>query len=355
MRRFGTAVAVLLAIVLIPSAACAEVPPTGGAPTSDYTGVSPGAPVLWGDDAELRADMAAIAESGATWVRLDIDWSAIEPSEGSYDWQGTERAVGAAREHGLRVLGLLTYTPEWARPEGLGSHAPPIDDAAFARFAAAAAARLGDDVDAWEVWNEPNLPDFWEPEPDPARYANLLAATSTAVREVDAEAVVVTGGLAPAESDGERIAPEDFLAEVYEAGVADTFDAVGAHPYSYPALPSDALTARWNSFYRLPLLHAVMVDNGHADKAVWLTEFGAPTGTDDGAVSPERQAEILADGFELARRWPWVGPLFVYSLRDSGSDPDDREQNFGVLTADREPKPAWDTLRAETARPWGRE
>ena len=347
MRRV---LAVLAAAALgLPGPAACAAPPAR--PLSGI-GISPGQSVLWSDDATLHADLDAVAASGAGWLRLDVDWPTVEPEAGRRDWSAVDRVVDAARDRDLRVLGLLAYTPEWARPPGTTTHAPPLDPAAFAEFAGAAAARYRDTVDAWEVWNEPNLPDFWEPRPDPAAYAALLAPTAAAVRAADPGTTVLTGGLAPAHTDGDGgVAPGDFLTAVYAAGAGGAFDAVALHPYSYPALPDDSGTGGWNSFVRLPEVHAVMADRGDAAKPVWLTEFGAPTGTGEGAVDPQRQALILERGFAEARRLPFVGPVFVYALRDAGTDPADREQNFGVLRADRTPKPAWDVLRAETARP----
>lgn len=346
MRRV-VALITAAALGLPGSAACAAAPESALA----GLGVSPGHSLLWTDDAALEADMAAVARSGARWVRLDIDWSVVEPVRGAREWGALDRAVDAARRHDLRVLGLLAYTPAWARPPGTTTHAPPTDATAFAAFAGAAAQRYRTEVDAWEVWNEPNIPDFWTPHPDPAAYAALLVGTAAAVRAEDPEATLLAGGLAPAVNDGRALAPADFLEAVYAAGGGPAFDAVGVHPYSYPALPDDPVTGGWNTFVRLPQLHAVMTRHGDAAKTVWLTEFGAPTGTGDGAVSPERQARILDSGFTEARRLPFVGPVFVYALRDSGTDPADREQNFGLLRADGTPKPAWDVLRAEAARP----
>ena len=330
------------------SVACAAAP-SGGA--LGGVGISPGAAVLWSDATTLESDMGTVAASGAAWVRLDVDWSVVEPVQGRQDWSAVDRVVDAARRHGLRVLGLLAYTPGWARPPGTTTHAPPTDVATFAAFAGAAAQRYRGTVEAWEVWNEPNLPDFWAPRPDPAAYTALLVPAAAAVRAADPAATLLTGGLAPAVSDGGGIAPADFLEAVYAAGGGGAVDAVGVHPYSYPALPDDLWTGGWNSFVRLPEVHAVMERHGDAAKPVWLTEFGAPTGTGVGAVSPERQAQILDRGFTEARRLAFVGPVFVYALRDSGTDPADREQNFGLLRADGTPKPAWDVLRAETARP----
>lgn len=348
MRRVLAVLTVLTAAALGLSGSCA-------APAPDHplagVGISPGQAILWTDDATLHADLDAVAASGAGWVRLDVDWPAVEPAAGQRDWAAVDRAVTAARDRHLRVLGLLAYTPQWARPPGTSTHAPPLDPAAFAAFAGAAAARYRHSVAAWEVWNEPNLPDFWEPRPDPAAYAALLVRTAAAVRAADPGTTVLTGGLAPAHTDGAGVAPGDFLDAVYAAGAGGAFDAVGLHPYSYPALPDDTGTGGWNSFVRLPEVHAVMAGRGDGAKAVWLTEFGAPTGTGEGAVDPARQALILQRGFAEARRLPFVGPVFVYALRDAGTDPGDREQNFGVLSAAGTPKPAWDVLRAETARP----
>ncbi|OZD63141.1 hypothetical protein CH268_09380 [Rhodococcus sp. 06-1460-1B] len=55
---------------------------------------------------------------------------------------------------------------------------------------------------------------------------------------------------------------------------------------------------------------------------------------------------------------PYIGPVFVHSLRDSGTDPADAEQNFGLLRADFTHKPAFDVVRGRSAATlaplWGR-
>jgi hypothetical protein len=93
------------------------------------------------------------------------------------------------------------------------------------------------------------------------------------------------------------------------------------------------------------LMHDTMVANGDSTKSIWATEFGAPTGTGLDAVTESMQAEILRDGFNEARSLGFVQKVFVYSLQDRGSDPGDREQNFGLLNLDFEPKPAMAVLQ----------
>jgi len=134
-------------------------------------------------------------------------------------------------------------------------------------------------------------------------------------------------------------------------GAADAFDVLGAHPYSYPARPDDESTASWNSFVRLPLLRAALVRAGRADAPLWLTEVGAPTGTDDRAVSEAAQAEIVEAAVAAARALPFVERFFAYSLRDAPDGPGVLEANFGLQRSDGRPKPAWDAFgRAIRAR-----
>jgi hypothetical protein len=337
--------------VLLAAAGCAASS-EGGPPTGEHAGFSPGSGLTTADPVRLAAELDAIRASGARWVRVDVDWSGAEPSPGRYDFSTVDRVVEAAASRDLEVLGLLSYTPAWARPLGTDQFRPPTDPAAMARFATVAGHRWGSRVAAWEVWNEPNLGDYWSPRADPAAYTRLLTTVAPALRAADPGTPVLSGGLAPAVTGDRDVDPVTFLDGIYVADGADALDAVAVHPYSYPARPDDLTTAGWNSFVRLPLIHAVMSENGDDDKKVWITEYGAPTGTSEQAVSPERQAELIANGIARARRLPWVATVLVYSLRDTGTDASDREQNFGVLRDDGSPKPAWDTVRREFARAW---
>ena len=65
-------------------------------------------------------------------------------------------------------------------------------------FAGAVAARrrTGGSPD-FEIWNEPNNVVFWQPAPNPAAYTAALLAAYAAIKAVDPEGTVITGGLAP--------------------------------------------------------------------------------------------------------------------------------------------------------------
>jgi hypothetical protein len=335
-----------------PTAVDAEPPdpcsPVDGVPRVERLGFAPGYTFISADVERVERELDGMAAAGVCWVRIDIDWSRIQPTAEEFVWEPTDRAVFGARDRGMQVLGLIGYTPRWARPEGTSDKHPPSDFADFAEFAAEVTRRYQPaGVHTWEIWNEPNIDVFWQPAPDPVEYVRLLRAGAQAIREQDPSAFIVTAGLSPAADDGTDIAPLTFLDAMYQGGAAGAFDAVGFHPYSYPSSPVE--DEPLNHFVTVtPELRQLMEAHGDGSTPIWATEYGAPTGTNDRAVSRDDQARHLSDAIDQWNEWEWTGPLFIYSWRDRGTDPADREQNFGLVDHKDEPKPALHALLAIT-------
>lgn len=338
-------VAALFAVTVLSTEVASTQEPA--MPTLGETaGFSPGGPFLWSSDSDLARDLDAMAASGARWLRVDFDWPSTQPTKTSFNWSNLDRIVRGAHQRGLRILALPAYTPSWARPAGTTDKHPPTDPSHFADFVRAAAERYAPQgVRHWEIWNEPNIVPFWQPRPDPVAYTRLLVAASTAIKSVDPAATVLTGGFAPSLDDDGNIAPLTFLRSIYDNGGRASFDAVGHHPYHYP-YAIDAVGA-WNAWSAVtPTLRDLMVDRGDSHKRIWLTEYGAPTGTSDQSVSEDAQARLIRDAFRAVEAWPWAGPLFWYAHRDQGTDPDDREDNFGLVRSNYAPKPAFAVFRS---------
>jgi hypothetical protein len=303
---------------------------------------------------ELTRDFDAISGSGAHWIRMDVNWDVVQRAgPTSYNWAPFDGVVRAARGHGLEVLATVLYTPPWARPAGTSANTPPsaiADYAAFARAAALRYAPLG--VHAYEIWNEPNSSSFWAPRADAARYTEMLAAAAAAIRAVDPKAFIVTGGTSPALDQGGNIAPVTFLKEIYAHGGKAAFDAVGHHPYCWPAMPGDAeWWSAWHQMSGTPTsLRSVMAANGDSGKEIWATEFGAPTDGPSGSfVGEDAQARMVTRAYDLFKSYSWAGPLFWYAARDLGTSRGTRENFFGLLHNDFTPKPAYAAFRAASA------
>ncbi len=301
----------------------------------------------WEDD-ERTEVLDKVAESGATWVRMDVGWINLQPDGGDQlaGWylDRMNRWVDAARDRGLEVLVTLWATPGWANG-GAAREEPPHDPADYGRVAERLAREFRGRVSAWEVWNEPNDPDFYDGSAED--YAALLDVAYPAFKAGDSEATVVLGG--PSYND------TPWLAEVYEAGAAGSFDVLSTHPYLRPSdLGPD--TADDGTIYTLAHVDAVrvlMVAHGDEDLPIWFTEFGwsshevlsdAPW---DQGVTEQEQADYLVETLRLIREdYPWVTHAFWYAAVDRAGE-DAELSRFGLLTRDLEEKPAYWAVREE--------
>lgn len=299
------------------------------------------------DPTTIAREFGLMTAMHVTWIRADFDWSAIEARRGQFDWSYPDAVVKEATARRMSVLPILSHTPAWARPVGTTSSRPPDHAADFANFASAAATRYGPlGVHTWEIWNEPNISDFWQPTPDANKYGELFKATTAAIHPVDPSATLLIGGLTRGTdtANGLRISQLTFVERLYANGAAQSADAIAVHPYSFPSLPLQSNARVVGGLDDVPALHRLMAHHGDGRKKVWITEFGAPTGTAPGAVSDTDQALTILQARKLVQQWDWAGPLIYFELRDRGTNPAVDEDNFGVVRRDLSLKPAGEAL-----------
>ncbi|WP_235579474.1 MULTISPECIES: beta-xylosidase [unclassified Rhodococcus (in: high G+C Gram-positive bacteria)] len=336
--------------------------PASGAPSGEVprcvaesdgvrVGGSPGGSFGFLSDEDLGSELDIARDAGMFSVRIDIDWSVVEPRPGRRDWASTDRIVDAIVARGMCPYAIVTYAPPWARVATAVDqpYARPASPDAFAAFGALAAERYRDRISLWEVWNEPNITTYFAPRPDPTVYALMLRATYRAIKAVQPEALVLSGGMAPAVDNGINISPKTFLTQMNSLGANRYFDAFNVHPYTWPFLPNDLSTAQWNTAMAMWPMHDIMAGAGDGEKQIWITEIGAPTGTNANAMSADGQAESIAIMMNALLGNDWLGPAYVYSIRDSGTDLGDTEQNFGIVERDFTPKPALSRITEFTA------
>jgi hypothetical protein len=305
--------------------------------------------LVWVDAATRDQQLEDMKAAGASWVRIDMQWYVVQPSDANtYDWTVYDRAIDAINKHNLRPLVILDYAPAWAaiagcRPTSRHKCAP-ADPHVFATYASAAAVRYTKHgVVSWEIWNEPNSPVFWFPRVDAGAYANLLKAAYPAIKKVSPNSTIVTAGLRAATSSGD-ISPHDYVAALYDSGAQPYFDAIGAHPYSYPALPLE-MSDR-NGWTQMLAVRDIAVAHGDAGKKIWMTEVGASTGGPH-PITEYRQTQIVDQVTSLHNSYDWAGPLFWYDYKDLGTDRSTGHNFFGLVRRDGSHKSAYDSyLRA---------
>ncbi len=272
-------------------------------------------------------------------VRLDLRWSDIQPdNRDEYEWEDYDSLVRLSEEYGFDLLPIIDYSAEWSSTAGDNADTEewlftPPEPAEYAWFTYKTVDRYKDEVPAWEIWNEPNHGNFWRPRPDPREYTELLKQAYLSAKYADPETTVVLGGLT---YGGESyVPPERFLRVVYRRGGGSYFDVLGSHPYTDPDQGTDTLRERVKD------VRDVMVANDDGRKPIWLTEYGYPPvpATSD---TYREQGAWLTESLDTALDVDYVESLFWYNLRDKGNDPDEPEDNYGLIQRNWKPKPAYE-------------
>jgi hypothetical protein len=120
--------------------------------------------------AEGFRNPVVMADVGAGWERVVLSWADIQPDgPDDFSWLGRTlppRALAAELQRGVRMAGLLQFTPDWAATDRAdpGRSVPrnldlPDDDPNnyWARFVFETVKYYTGRIDEWIVWNEPEF------------------------------------------------------------------------------------------------------------------------------------------------------------------------------------------------------
>ncbi|MCL4871450.1 MAG: hypothetical protein KJ063_21020 [Anaerolineae bacterium] len=320
----------------------------------------------------LEQDLAAVQAMGFGWVKQKFAWRDIEPIvKGRYDWYRPDEIVRRVNEADLQLLVRLDVNPLWTMeslPLDLWTdNQPPVDYQDFGDFCYVIADRYRGRIQAYQVWNEPNLSREWGGRtPSPVEYTELLRVCYLGIKTADPQAIVISAGLAPTGTEPPLAMPDEiFLQGMYEAGAAAYFDMLGlnapgykAPPDTDPAVAADPATGygghRWNTFRHVEDMRAIMVANGDEAKQIAILEMGwmrEQTHFESyqwHGVTPEQQAAYLVGAYQYAREhWqPWIGLMITIYIADQDWQPEQHEQYWwSILLPDGTPTPAYKALR----------
>ena len=270
---------------------------------------------------KIKRTLEMVRQMGAPWIVEYFPWGYIEPAKGQYNWEHADLVVDHANRQGLSVIARIDYVPAWARPDDTTFRYLPgenFDD--YDDFIYAFVDHFRGRIHAVIIWNEPNLSFEWGFRPvDPAAYVDLLRGAYRRAKEADPNVRVLAAGLAPtlARTDDPRAMSDlSFLQATYDAGAAPYFDALAAHAYGWKFPPDDPPASDKINFRRVEILRQVMIENGDADKQIYITEAGwndHPRWTK--AVRPAQRAAYTVQAYEIAQDWPWCTVLAIWSFR----------------------------------------
>jgi hypothetical protein len=318
--------------------------------------------------------MQLTQNAGFDWFRQQIYWRDIEdPDNGIWGWDELDRIVDAVNRYDRKLLVNVVRSPSaYNETNGL-----PDDPATLANFFSELVKRYGDKIDAFEVWNEPNLAHETggtiRPE-DVGHYVEILKASYNAIKALNPDAIVLAAASSSSGVTNPSVAlsDEEFyrLMYTYNGGEARNYmDVQAVHPGGaanppdklYPEDPSfiegcqPAPDQCWNDhpthyFRHIENVYGWMQQYGLGDKPVWITEFGwaIPNNTPGyefgNYVSPEQQAEYVSAALtRVHENYPFVTNMFLWNINfavlwGEQGNPDHEQAAFGILNPDWSPR-----------------
>jgi hypothetical protein len=210
------------------------------------------------------------------WDQQGTTWAALEPSKGVWDYSLLDKAVQDAQTNNAKIILVLGQSPTWAsaRPTefsfyGAGAAAEPKDMQDWIDYLRNVATRYKGRILLYEMWNEPNDPNYFSGSV--AKAVELTRLAQETLKAVDPRIKLISS------------APYSvgYLQQYLAAGAGQYADIIGYHIYNTP--PEDDIRL-------LADLRTVKQRTGVADKPLWITE-GA---TGDNTTPAADAAGLLA-------------------------------------------------------------
>lgn len=307
--------------------------------------------------------LARVKAAGASAMRVTLSWRQVAPAgaqkplgfvaknplDPAYRWAAVDRELQLVTAHGLEPIVVVDGAPDWAEGSASGPPGTRRPSAAeLGAFAEAAAVRYSGRLPGlprvryWQVWNEPNLGAFLNPqvvggqEVAPVLYRALVNKFAAAVHGAQPDALVIAGGNSAFGGQGTPIAsipPLEFMRKLLcmskgahphaKCKARTSFDIWAHHPYTAGGPSHHAYYPDNVSLGDLPEMQTLLraaVRARHVASArsplFWATEFSWDTSPPDQYGVPSRlQARWVAEA--MYRMWrSGISLVTWFQLRD---------------------------------------
>jgi len=293
--------------------------------------------------------------SGMTMVRSAMTFDSIATSsadQSTWNWTDMDRWINKVTSAGLEPLVLVGYGAPWL--------ADPLDATAtsgarlefaneFGKYAGALAARYGDRVKYYEVWNEPSLTTFYQWGRQD--FTQILVEASYKIKAADSDAKVMYDVHALDSLINPSLAfggQGGFSAQMLNFSVTrsdstsvqgiDAVDIIAGH--SYPDrtsdIPEDLLSGRFQMAHFYNYFQAFLRNTYGAtrgEKKFFHTETGwssRASSLTSRWVSEAKAATLLVRSAVNLMSAPNLQSFIQYDISDDGVDTNEYEQNYGI-------------------------
>lgn len=252
---------------------------------------------------------------GAKVYREDIFWRHVRPHEGMWTWDRYDSLMAIYDKYGMEMQGIYVYVPYWAHQSFLKDQ--NLDG--WGEFVSEFAKRYRERIRYMEVWNEPDIQSTFRN--DPEFYVDVLKRTYVEVKQAVPEMDILTGGFSGTVSTERQT---EYVRHVLSQAKG-FYDVIAFHGHG----PINSYMPHVNALLEMRDEFGVDVPwypNETAAPTNWVGLFGQ---------GPTLFKKLLVSWANGAIGYSW------YDLRNDGFDAKDVEHNYGLITHDFFPKPAY--------------
>ena len=327
--------------------------------------------------AEIPARLTLVRDTRAKVARFDILWSFVatrqpvnpaDPADPAYDWSRIDQVMIGFDLNNITPIVSTYSTPTYAVagrntkfPSAYNPNAPTAT--AFGAFMKAVATRYNGHypnpaggtlprVRHYEVWNEPNLKNFFRfnGSSNIGKYKGLVKAAYTNIKAANPNAIVIAGVGGPRSTGGNGNVSAKVWMDKLVADKSVKFDAYSQHIYpsqgpKFTSPSYDKAFPTWNS---LQLIYDTL-DKKRKGMKLYVTEAGYTTGTTpfrNVKVSVSQQNTYLKQLYNLPLvKSPRMAAVVWFNLEDNKNWPG------GLLRANGSKKPSYNSFVTFARRP----
>ena len=321
----------------------------------------------------MTANLSAQAATGIKIHRQPFSWELIERRRGRYDFTITDRYMTKMAAHGMKVLPVLFDAPKWHSAKGerrnKGIFARPKSGKALGKFGRALIKRYGPKgtfwnqggmrryrkrsaIRAWQIWNEPNLRQYWSGKPNAKQYMTVLKAARKQMRRAPygKKAEIVTAGVPESKIRG-AIPLKKYIPALYRNGLRKF-----KHTFGFNAYANNTKDLK----RKLRYVRKYMNKGRAKKKKIWITEIGWASAGKKHRLRKGRRGQAR----EITRAVKLIGAerkrlrlrgFIYYNWRDArpyraGISADTWGFHAGLLEIDGHFKPAHRAFRVAVGR-----
>ncbi|MDP3970165.1 MAG: hypothetical protein Q8P90_00525 [bacterium] len=228
----------------------------------------------------LETTDLAVLPNDVNWAIVfpgPFRWGAIQTNSddlpADWHWEEIDKLVADAKRENIELVGIIWPYAEWDQVKCHSSNfvvpavfseigqSPysPCDEGLYKNFLHELVERYTDDIHYWEITDSPSLqqPPLARFIGTPEEYTKLLEVSYQAIKEANADAYVLNGGIAGLTS--ESIA---FWGPQFETGIADYIDILNIQESAQGDEISMSAYHSWFDIYQL-------------DKITWITRVSS--------------------------------------------------------------------------------